>query len=78
MKKVILLAAISAIGCGRVEHKVGGEVETTSQVTITLDVDTSACDDLYGSERQQCIKDLIESIRILADIVATQKEVGNE
>lgn len=78
MKCTMTLLAISALACGRVDHQVDGDVETRSQVTVTLDIDTSACDELYGSERQQCIKDLIESIRILADIVASQKEVGNE
>lgn len=65
----MMLLAISALACGRVDHQVDGDVETRSQVTVTLDIDTSACDELYGSERQQCIKDLIETLKILAEVV---------
>ena len=69
MKCAMMLLAISALACGRVDHQVDGDVETRSQVTVTLDIDTSACDELYGSERQQCIKDLIETLKILAEVV---------
>lgn len=67
--------ALTLAACGSVEHRVSGQASSTSEVYITLD--TSVCDDLYGSERQQCITDLVETIRILADIVQ-KGGAGNE
>lgn len=58
MKVLLAIALLATAACGTVNHRVSGSAETRSDVNITIDIDVSACDSLYGEDKVECIKAL--------------------
>lgn len=56
MRRLALASALALVGCGTVDHRVSGTAQTRSDINITIDVDVSACDGLYGDDKVECIK----------------------
>jgi len=58
MKVLLAVALLTTTACGAVDHRVSGTAQTRSDVNITIDIDVSACDSLYGDDKVECIKAL--------------------
>ncbi len=73
MKTYLALASLFLVGCG-VSHRVSGGTEnelvaeTKVDVTITLKVDLTACEDLYYGDRLECIQAITGVFQPLGDL----------
>lgn len=75
MKNLTLVSLVLAsLACGRVNHVVDGGVETKSEVKVTVELDFSVCDDLYGEEKRQCILNLSELAKLAAQSAQNEGE----